>query len=86
MNIKGIKDFKGTANIEIKVSPENKEVYNCMSGDPVALIAALTMALLDATEHAVSKEDLTDLRTAIGMAIICPEIVNKRNKEEHEND
>lgn len=86
MNIKDFKDFKGTANIEIKVSPENKEVYSRMSGAPVALIAALTMALLEVTERAVPKEELTNMRTAIGMAIICPEIVNKSNKEEHKND
>nr|DAM21468.1 MAG TPA: hypothetical protein [Caudoviricetes sp.] len=81
-----IKDFKGNANIEIKASPENKEVYCSMSGNPVALIAALTKALLDVTERVVPKEDLTNMRTAIGMAIICPEIVNKSNKEEPKND
>ncbi len=81
-----IKDFKEPANIEIKVSPEDKEAYIHMSGNPVVLIAALTKALLEATEQAVPKENLTNLRTAVGMAIICPEIVNKSNKEEHKND
>ena len=81
-----IKNFKGAANIEIKVSPDDKEVYCRLSGDPTALIAALSTALLETTERAVPKEKLADLRTAIGMAIICPEIINKRNKEEHEND
>lgn len=81
-----IKNFGGAASIEIKVSPENKEVSTHMSGDPVSLIAALTMALLKATELAVPKEKLTNLRTAIGMAIICPEIVDKSNKEDHKND
>ena len=80
------KDFKEPANIEIKVSPEDKEVYIHMSGGPVSLVTALTLALLEATEHAVPKEKLTDLRTAIGMAIICPEIVDKSNKEDHKND
>lgn len=79
-------NIKEPANIEIKVSPENKEAYIHMSGNPVVLIAALTKALLEATEHAVPKENLTNLRTAVGMAIICPEIVNKSNKEEHKND
>ena len=81
-----IKDFEEPANIEIKVSPEDKEVYIHMSGNPVLLVTALTLALLEATEHAVPKEKLTNLRTAVGMAIICPEIVDKSNKEEHKND
>ena len=81
-----IKDFGGAVSIEIKVSPEDKKVSTHMSGNPVALIAALTMALLEVTERAVPKEELTNMRTAIGMAIICPEIVNKSNKEEHKND
>lgn len=81
-----IKDFKEPANIEIKVSPEDKEAYIHMSGNPVVLITALTLAMLEATEHAVPKENLTNLRTAVGLAIICPEIVNKSNKEEPKND